>query len=55
MEQKSFVKAMRDQFGFRPGDTLKDFSAELRALTDKDRQELTEEFGKIGVEIVAPS
>lgn len=51
MEQKSFIKAMRDHFGKLPGQTLGDFQNELKALDDGDRAYFTREFTKIGVEI----
>ena len=33
----SFPVAMRDFFGYRAGDTLKDFQAELKALSSDDK------------------
>lgn len=51
VKKMSFVAACREFFGFREGTGLKDFSAELKALTDKDRVELKAEFAKIGYEI----
>jgi hypothetical protein len=36
----SFVMAMRDFFGLRPGTKLTDFADELRALSENDKAEL---------------
>jgi hypothetical protein len=33
----SFTSAMRDFFGFRPGDGVGQFAQELKALGDEDR------------------
>ena len=35
----SFLAAMKDFFGMQPGQSLKDFGAELKKLTDEDRAE----------------
>lgn len=37
----SFVGAMRDFFGFRPGEGVGQFSQELKALSDDDRAYFT--------------
>ena len=34
------IAAMRRFFGYRPGDTMKDFKAELDQLTPDDKKEL---------------
>lgn len=36
-KETSFPTAMREFFGLKPGETLKDFLVELRGLNDKDR------------------
>lgn len=36
------IKALRDFFGYREGDTLHDFKAEIDALTDSDYLSLRE-------------
>lgn len=56
MEHKkcTFVVACRDYFGLLHGQTLKDFSAELKALTPKDRQELCAMFPTVGYDILEP-
>lgn len=38
----TFVSALRHFFGIRPGTTLTDFSAELKALSASDRAELAQ-------------
>lgn len=52
MEQKTFLRACKDHFGYRPGEDLKAFGAELKQLTPKDREDLKAEFAKIGIEII---
>jgi hypothetical protein len=54
MEKKSFIKACKDHFGYRGGDSIKEFSGELKMLTIEDRQDLAVEFAKIGIEVEAP-
>lgn len=51
MTKKTFVTAMKDHFGFKPGQTLSQFSAEIKELSDEDRAYFKAEFLKIGVEI----
>lgn len=34
------VKVLKDFFGVKPGDSLKDFAAELKELTDEDKAQL---------------
>ena len=40
MGTKSKLTVIREYFGSRPGESLKDFAAELRALTPEDKTEL---------------
>lgn len=47
----SFAMACKDYFGLQPAQTLMEFSAELKALTEKDRADLKAEFAKIGYTI----
>lgn len=47
----SFASALRDYFGPRKGETLKDFMAELKALNDKDRAYFTDLLRKEGYEL----
>lgn len=44
----SFALAMRDFFGMN-GKSLKDFTAELRALTDADKEYFKEQFTAAGI------
>jgi len=39
------VKALKDYFGYKSGQTLKEFAAEVKALSDESFQQL-----KIGIE-----
>lgn len=39
------IKAIKEFFGMRPGDTLKSFTEEWKALTDKDKAEIKEGIG----------
>ncbi len=34
------AKTLKDFFGLRPGEGLKDFAAELKALTPEDKEQL---------------
>lgn len=52
MIKKSFVAACNDYFGRKPGQTLPEFQAELKALTEDDRKYFIREFVKVGYEIV---
>lgn len=49
--QKSFVSAMRNFFGTKPNQTLKEFGDELKALTPKDRDDLVVMFAGEGINI----
>ena len=51
MEKKSFIKACREHFGYREGTGLKEFSIELKELTEKDRAEMKVMFEAIDIEI----
>ena len=39
-QSSSFVGACMDFFGKKPGQTLTEFGAEIKALTEKDRAEI---------------
>jgi predicted nuclease of restriction endonuclease-like RecB superfamily len=47
-------KAVVEFFGKKPGQTLPEFLAELKALTKEDREWYVKEFAKIGVEVEPP-
>jgi hypothetical protein len=53
LKEKSFVAAMMDFFGRKPGQTMGDFSAELRALTPQDREYFTAGLEQNGYKIVS--
>ena len=40
MEYKSFASAIMAIFGKQPGQSLGEFQAEIKSLTDKDRQDI---------------
>ena len=52
MEKMSFVGAAKKFFGYKDGQTLKEFSEELKKLTEQDRKDLTPMLEEaLGVEI----
>lgn len=51
MTQKTFVTALKDFFGYKPGQTAMEFVAEVKALSPDDRAYFKAEFAKIGIEI----
>jgi hypothetical protein len=51
MTQASLTKALKEYFGFKPGQNLTDFMAEIKALTTEDREYFKREFAKVGYEI----
>jgi hypothetical protein len=53
MQQKTFTKAINEFFGKKPGQTLMELQAEIKALTIEDREYFKREFLKIGIEVVA--
>lgn len=50
----SFTKAINDFFGKRPGQTLMELQAEIKALSPDDRTYFKREFAKIGIEVEWP-
>jgi hypothetical protein len=54
MQKMSFVKACKEFFGFKPEQKLAQFAEELKALTAKDRAELSGMFPSVGIEIEDP-
>jgi hypothetical protein len=44
----SFIQAMKDYFGVRPGETAMDFMAEIKALTDVDRAYFRKHLPSVG-------
>lgn len=51
----SFIKAMNDFFGRKPGQTIGDFQAELKALTHEDKLYFVREFKKVGIDVDPPT
>lgn len=51
MKKTSFVMAMREFFGFKEGQTLSQFSEELKALTPEDRAFFARELKTVGYEV----
>lgn len=54
MEQKqfgTFAAAAKEYFGVRPGEGLKEFMAEVKALSDDDKQEIAEGMARHGIVI----
>ncbi len=52
-QPKSFVAAMKDYFGFQPGQTFGGFIAEVRALNDADKAYFTAELTRVGYTVTA--
>lgn len=50
MRVMTFMMACREFFGARPGTTLQDFAAEVRALTPQDKAELIEMFKTVDID-----
>lgn len=40
--EMSQIMVLKEYFGYRPGEGLKEFSAEVKALTPEDKTELAE-------------
>lgn len=50
LKKMSFVMACNSHFGRKPGQTLQEFNQELKALTPKDREDLTAMFRELGID-----
>lgn len=48
----SFVVAMKAFFGLKEGETLPQFTAEIKALTPKDRDDFKAMLATVGYEVV---
>jgi len=48
MKEMSLIAALKDYFGFKPGQTMTEFMAEIRELTQEDRDWFKREFVKVG-------
>jgi hypothetical protein len=51
MKNMSLVAAIREYFGFLPGQTPMQFMAEIKELTAEDREYFKREFVKVGYAI----
>jgi hypothetical protein len=52
MIRSTLTKALKDYFGYKPGQNLTDFMAEIKALTPEDKAYFRREFLKVGYEII---
>lgn len=52
MKQMSLTAALKDYFGYKPGQTLGDFVSEVKALTNDDKDYFKREFVKVGYQII---
>lgn len=52
---RSFTAAMKDAFGFAPGQGLKDFGQELKSLSPEDRAFFSAELTKAGFTHIPPT
>lgn len=52
MKQLAFSAAMKDYFGFLPGQTLSGFMQELKALNDSDRAWFKANLPSVGYELI---
>lgn len=56
MAQKSFIAACREYFGFKPGQSLTEFGAEIKELSYEDKLELAEGMRKHGgIDVADPT
>lgn len=53
MKKMGFVSACKEYFGLKEGQTLTQFAQELKALTAKDKADLSAMFATVGYEISA--
>lgn len=47
--KKGLIVRIRDYFGMKPGQTLAEFSAEVKSLTEADKAWLRSEFERMGL------
>jgi hypothetical protein len=55
MAQKSFIGACREFFGFKPGQTLTEFGAEIKALSYEDKKEIAQGLRDVGIDCADPA
>ena len=51
-QPKSFIGQLKLFFGFKPGQTLNEFAAEVKALSEKDKTELTDMLNAAGYPVI---
>lgn len=52
MKEMKFTTACLEFFGKKPDQSLQEFAAEMKELTEKDRADLTEMFPNVGIKII---
>lgn len=55
MEQMTMTQAFNRYFGKKSGQTMSEFSQEIKAAVSADRDGWVKLFATVGIEIVAPS
>jgi hypothetical protein len=53
MKEMSFVEAMKDYFGFLPGQNMTQFFAELKVLTPVERDWFKQNLVTVGYKIIS--
>ena len=48
LKHMTFISACNSFFGRKPGQTLQEFNAEIKCLTEQDRKDLIEMFRTVG-------
>lgn len=48
-QYRSITLALKDFFGYLPGQSLQEFGAEIKALTTADKEWFVGEFVKLGI------
>ena len=54
-EKRALTAQLKDFFGYRPGTGLKEFSAELKALTYQDKVDFAKMFNDYGLPTEEPA
>jgi hypothetical protein len=49
----TLTKALKNYFGYKPGQNLAEFMEEIKALTPEDKEYFKREFAKAGYEIIS--
>jgi hypothetical protein len=53
MKKMTFLTAMRDYFGSKPGQTAMEFMQEIKALSTAEREWFKQNLSTVGYEVVA--